>query len=90
MTMEERKEIFAKEYLSIKDVEMLYGFNTQQASKFILAIKRKLTIGLAKPLRLDMQGKIHIQDYLDYMGISSDRYGICGGDKNEKEIRYAN
>ena len=83
--MEERQEIFAKEYLSIKDVERLYDFNTQQASKFILAIKRKITVGLNKGLRLEMAGKIHIQDYLDYMGISSDRYGlyITNGGRNE-------
>lgn len=76
MTMQERQEIFAKEYLSIKDMEALFGVTYPQASKMITDIKKRLTVGLKKELRLNMQGKLHVQDYLDYLGVSSDRYAM--------------
>jgi hypothetical protein len=76
MTMQERQEIFAKEYLSIKDMEALFGVTYPQASKMITDIKKRLTVGLKKELRLNVQGKLHVQDYLDYLGVSSDRYAM--------------
>ncbi len=76
MTMQERQEIFAKEYLSIKDMEALFGVTYPQASKMITDIKKRLTVGLKKQLRLNVQGKLHVQDYLDYLGVSSDRYAM--------------
>jgi hypothetical protein len=76
MTAQERQEMFAKEYLSIADIQKLYGINYPTASKFICDIKRKLTVGKGQELRLDMQGKIHIQDYLDYLGVNENRYGF--------------
>ena len=74
MTVQERQEIFAKEYLSINDIQKLFDFNYPQASQFILDIKTKFKID-NQPLRLKVQGKIHIQDYLDFIGVKSDRYG---------------
>lgn len=74
MTMQERQDIFSKEYLSISDIQRLYDFNYPQASQFILDIKTKFKID-DKALRLKVQGKIHIQDYLDFLGVKSDRYG---------------
>lgn len=74
MTIEERNEIFAKEYLSIADIEKLYGVNYPKASVIITDIKRILTIGRGQKLRWTCNGKIHIQDYLDYLGVTSDRY----------------
>ncbi len=85
MTMQERQEMFAKEYLSIKDFEKLYDINDKQASKMILDIKRGLET--TKTLRLKVQGKLHIQDYLDYMGITSDRYGIAAEGINNGEAQ---
>lgn len=84
MTMQERQEIFAKEYLSIDDMSKLYGLSYPHASKMILDIKKKLVLGNGQGLRLEMQGKLHIQDYLDYIGVRSDRYVIhnTGGEEN--------
>ena len=80
MTMLERQEIFAKEYLSIDDICKLYDLLPPHASSLMSKIKKKLTIGMNQELRLDCRGKLHIQDYLDYMGIKSDRYGIYKGE----------
>ncbi len=68
MTIAERDEIFSKEYLSIADIQKLLGVDYGPAAKIIREIRRKHD-------RLGMQGKIHVQDYLDYYNIPmSDRY----------------
>lgn len=77
MTWERRKEIFAKEYLSIDDIKFLYDYTQQQASKMICDIKRTITVKMKRELRLDMRGRIHTQDYLDALKITSDRYSIA-------------
>jgi hypothetical protein len=79
MTMTEREDIFAKEYLSIKDIAKLFDVCDKKASVLILDMKRRLTIGMGKNLRLSLEGKIHIQDYLDYLGVTADRYSINKG-----------
>lgn len=76
MTMQERQNIFAKEYLSITDMQALFDMSYQQASKMITDIKKRLTVGLKKELRLSVQGKLHVQDYLDWLGVRSDRYAM--------------
>ena len=76
MTMIEREEIFAKEYLSIKDFEQLYDVNYNMASVLMRDIKTRLTLGQGKELRINISGKLHIQDYLDFVGVSADRYSI--------------
>ena len=81
MTVQERQEIFAKEYISIADVEKLYGMTYSHASKFLTDIKRSLTIGRGATLRIDIQGKLHVLDYLDWLGVTSDRY--CIGAKTD-------
>lgn len=85
MTMQERQEMFAKEYLSIEDMQKLFDITYPMASKMILDIKRR--IEMTKTLRLKVQGKLHIQDYLDYMGIASDRYGIVAEGINNGEAQ---
>lgn len=77
MTMDERSNIFAKEYLSIDDMCRLYDFSPPHASAFMGQIRKKLTIGMKRELRLDMRGRLHTQDYLDYIGVTSDRYAIA-------------
>lgn len=67
MTYAMREEIFSKECLSVKDLEELLGVSYQEAAKTIRNIKRKTD-------RLGIQGKIHIQDYLDYLKVPMDRY----------------
>ena len=67
MTYAEREEIFSKEYLTIADIQSLLGLKYQDAARTVRNIKRKTD-------RLSIRGKIHVQDYLDYYKISTDRY----------------
>lgn len=76
MTMQERQEIFAKEYLSIADICKLYDILPPHASALMTKIRKKLTIGKEQELRLDVRGKLHILDYLDWLGVTSDRYSM--------------
>lgn len=78
MTMVERQEIFAKEYLSNEDLQRLYDLCPSEASRLMNEVKRKLTMSQGKELRLTIRGKLHVQDYLDYLGVSSDRYAMQG------------
>jgi hypothetical protein len=80
MTMEERRDIFAKEYLSIEDFCKLYDILPPHASEFMGKIRKKLTIGMKKELRLDARGRLHVLDYLDYLGVASDRYSMAKAD----------
>ena len=86
MTVQERKEIFAKEYLSIDDIGKLFDINYNMASAFIVKIKKKLVVGYGKELRLDINGKIHIEDYLDYIGVKAERYSF----KEDEELWQKN
>lgn len=67
MTYAEREKIFSKEYLSIPDLEVLLGLSYQMAAKRMRDIKRRTD-------RLGVQGKIHVQDYLEYFELPPDRY----------------
>lgn len=75
MTMQEREEIFAKEYLSVSDFCKLYDFTQSQASVMMNKIRNKLTIGKGQELRMTERGRLHVQDYLDWMGVTESRYG---------------
>lgn len=86
MTMQERQEIFAKEYLSIEDICKLYDLLPPHASALMGKIRKKLTTGMNQELRLDIRGKLHIQDYLDYIGVKSDRYSMNKNNKKESEV----
>lgn len=68
MTYEERERIFAKEYLSTRDLMELYGIDASAASTLLMTIKRR------QGDRLGKKGKIHIQDYFDYFGLSPKDY----------------
>ena len=76
MTVQERQEIFAKEYLSIADFEKLYDIGYNQASEMLLGMKKRIEIGLKQNLRIKIQGKIHIQDYLDCLSLPPERYVV--------------
>ncbi len=67
MTYAKREEIFSKDYLTISDVQELLGLSYGDAAKKIRDIKRRND-------RLGIQGKIHVQDYLDYFALPADRY----------------
>lgn len=65
---ERRKEIFAKEILTIADLEKLMGMSYQMAARFMREIKRKSD-------RLGIRGKCHVQDYIDAYALDAKRYG---------------
>lgn len=78
MTMQERQEIFAKEYLSNEDLCKLYDLLPPHASELMNDIKKNLVIGKNRELRLNMRGKLHTQDYLDWIGApTAGRYGMA-------------
>lgn len=68
MTYEERERMFAKEYLSTKDLMELYDIDACTASTLLMTIKRR------QGDRLGKKGKIHIQDYFDYFDLSPSNY----------------
>ena len=67
MTFDRRNEIFSKEALSIDDVKELLGVSYDTAQKLIQTIRRHSD-------RLNIQGKVHIQDYIDYFHLPPERY----------------
>ncbi len=60
MTLKEREEILAKDILSVKDVADLLGVTPKKASAIMCDIKA------CGGKRIEMRGKLHTQDYLDY------------------------
>ena len=69
MTIAERNEMFAKDYLTIKDIRVLLKLDYSTASALIRQIRRKYD-------RLKKQGRIHVQDYIDYFGLDVARYCV--------------
>lgn len=67
MTFDRRNEIFSKEALSIDDVKELMGVSYDTAQKLIQAIRRRHD-------RLNIQGKVHVQDYIEYFNLPPERY----------------
>ena len=67
MAFERRNEIFSKEALSIDDVKELMGVSYDSAQKLIQTIRRHND-------RLNIQGKVHVQDYIDYFHLPPERY----------------
>ncbi len=89
-----REEIFSKDYLSIQDIQDLLGLGYDDAAKMIREIKRSFALH-GKSVRLNIQGKLHTQEYFDYFGITNyERYipvSRCTEEKEkiEKEVaRY--
>lgn len=70
MTYSRRAEIFSKECLTIKDIQDLFEVGYDDAAKIIRDIKRSLKFA-GKKLRLDINGRLHVQDYLDYNEIDN-------------------
>ena len=69
MTYSEREAIFSKEALNGEDIMKLFGVCRTEATKIMQQIKRKTGD------RLGVQGRLHVQDYLDYFDLSPERYG---------------
>ena len=69
MTYTEREQIFSKDFITTQELKVLLGYsNISGASAKMSEIKR--VVGD----RLKIKGKIHIEDYLEFFNIKSDRY----------------
>lgn len=68
MTYEDRERIFAKEYISTRDLAALYDIDESTASTLLTTIKRR------QGDRLGKKGKLHVQDYFDYFQLSPKDY----------------
>ncbi len=68
MTLAQRREMFAKDYLDLTDLSMLLGTCYSRASEIVREIKFNTRD------RLHTRGKIHVQDYFDYYGLDPKNY----------------
>ena len=75
MSYAEREAIFSKEYLTIKDFEVLFGLSYQMASRKMREIKFKFD-------RLKLEGKLHIEDYFEYYNITDKQRYVKGEQKD--------
>lgn len=77
MTYERREEIFSKEALNVHDMMELFDISESAAYTVIRNIK--VQVGD----RLGVQGRVHIQDFLDYFRVpTADRYAHLLTDKD--------
>ncbi len=76
-----RVEIFSKDYLTIEDIGFLLGLNYNNSAEKIREIKFNHD-------RLKLKGKIHIEDYFEYFGIT-DRTLYKGEIKSEREENFS-
>ena len=68
MTLAQRREMFAKDYLDSTDLSMLLGTCYSRASEIVREIKFNTRD------RLHTRGRIHVQDYFDYYGLDPKNY----------------
>ena len=69
-----RTEIFEKEVLTVEDIMFLFAVKKDMAYEIIERIKFKCD-------RLKMKGKVFIEDYFEYYGIT-DKQRYLGGTDN--------
>lgn len=69
MDYKKREAIFSKECLDAKDFEVLFGVAYSTACEIIRKIKKHLGKD-----RLNLQGKIHVQDYIEWLDLNQDKY----------------
>ena len=74
-----KQEIFQKEALTAQDLAFLFSVTEQMAYKIIRQIKFKCD-------RLKIQGRVHIEDYFEYFGIT-DRT-LYKGEEKWKVIKH--
>lgn len=77
MTIEQRNNIFAKECLTIADIELLLSLSYDAAARLVRDIKRNSD-------RLHLRGRVHVQDYLEYFNLSTRHYS-----EEKEEARIA-
>lgn len=81
----EREKIFSKDYLTIEDLQSLLGMPYQTAARVMRQIKFKCD-------RLQIQGRIHVEDYFEYFNITDrqrylfDGVGGCKIFANKQEL----
>ncbi len=80
MTLQEREEMFAKDVLTVKDLEKLFCCGYSSASKIMREIKDKCD-------RIKISGVLHVQDYLDFYKLPQARYVFS---KKEKTAQHSN
>lgn len=68
MTLAQRREMFAKDYLDLTDLTMLLGICYTRASEIVREIKFNTRD------RLHTRGRVHVQDYLDYYHLDPTSY----------------
>ena len=68
MTYEEREQIFSKDYLNVDDVMKLLGTDKSTAYKTIKRIR------LNSKDRLGVNGKISVEDYIDFFDFDFRRF----------------
>lgn len=72
MTAERREEIFSQESLSIDDLAEIMNIAYSTAASLMRKIKgNKVKPGFD---RLGIQGRLHVQDYIDYFNLPVERY----------------
>lgn len=70
MDYKRREEIFSKDYITTKEMQELLGFKSESEASSMMT-KIRLKVGD----RLGIRGRIHIEDYFEYFGITpTDRY----------------
>lgn len=81
MTLAQRREMFAKDYLDLTDLTMLLGICYTRASEIVREIKFNTRD------RLHTRGRVHVQDYLDYYHLDPNSYyrGNLEESENGKE-----
>jgi hypothetical protein len=80
MTYARREEIFSKEALTNQDLAELFDVCESSASQKAKEIRR--VVGD----RLGIQGRVHVQDYLDYMQIKAERMDMYRKPQKEVEM----
>ena len=68
MTYERREEIFSKEVITLSEMEELLSLSKSAASLKMKEMKRKVGD------RLGIIGRIHIQDYIDWLELEKDAH----------------
>lgn len=84
ITPEIRRNIFSQECLSIRDIMTLMNFGYDQAAAFIRDTKRKIAYTGGR-LRLNVEGRLHTQDYLDFYKLDGNGSRYNCRDDNQTE-----
>lgn len=89
MDYAKREEIFSKDVINIQDIMAVLDMSYNDAAEFIRMVKRTMIYTFHKPPRESRQGRLHVQDYLEYFNIpqNSNRYKTL---KNEEVNNYDN